>query len=356
MTGAPDTVVLEREPELASQGDADLQPEVWNSLAERAENVFSTWDWSDVWWRHFGRGKKREVITVERDEATVAVLPLYEQRLRGARTLRFLGGGVADQLGPVCGPADRSAAIERLRELMGARILLAERMPDDRDWAPALGGKLVHREASPIIDLAGEGGWEAYLANRSANFRQQVRRRARRLTGGEGVRYRLTEDHSTLQSDLDALFALHAARWGGRSDAFVGARGAFHREFAARALERGWLRLWLAEIDGTPAAAWYGLRFAGAESFYQSGRDPGRDRSQVGAGLLEHTIRMACEDGMRQYRLLRGEEQYKRRYATIEADVCTIAAARRPIGRTAVAALDLLLHSRIGRALLGSTT
>jgi CelD/BcsL family acetyltransferase involved in cellulose biosynthesis len=100
-------------------------------------------------------------------------------------------------------------------------------------------------------------------------------------------------------------------------------------------------------------AAWYGFRFSGVESFYQSGRDPDWDRSRVGACLLEHTIREAFADGMLEYRLLRGDETYKRRYATRDASICTVAAARGPVGRAIVAALSLLLHHRGGRRLLG---
>ncbi len=79
-----------------------------------------------------------------------------------------------------------------------------------------------------------------------------------------------------LQDDLTVLFALHRARWGEGSP-FLRFE-AFHREFAAVALERGWLRLWFLELDDRPAAAWYGFRFAGVESYYQAGRDPSAPR------------------------------------------------------------------------------
>jgi CelD/BcsL family acetyltransferase involved in cellulose biosynthesis len=207
-------------------------------------------------------------------------------------------------------------------------ILLAERLPPVRDWAADLAGRTIKTDQSPVIDLAGEGDWEQYLAQRSANFRQQVRRRSRRLQRGLGVTFRLTEDAGQLERALDALMRLHATRWGERSRAFVATRAQFHREFAANALERGWLRLWLAEAEGTPVAAWYGFRFAGVESFYQSGRDPSWDQFGIGAGLLEHSIREAFADGMREYRLLRGDEAYKARYATSDSALQTVISAR----------------------------
>jgi hypothetical protein len=85
---------------------------------------------------------------------------------------------------------------------------------------------------------------------------------------------------------LDTLMRLHAARWG--AGAFEGTAGAFHRDFAHRALDAGWLRLWLMEVDGRPVAAWYGFRFGGVDAFYQSGRDQSWDRYSVGSQLLVH--------------------------------------------------------------------
>jgi CelD/BcsL family acetyltransferase involved in cellulose biosynthesis len=325
----------------------------WEALAGATANIFSTWDWSDVWWRHFGRGTSLRLGEMRLGRRTLALLPMHEQRRRGVRLLRFLGHGLADQLGPVCEPSELSAVAVGLTQLMSdGSLLLAERMPADSPLIEKLTARLLSWEANPVIDLQREGGWDSYLRARSSNFRQQVRRRERRLTRQLGVTFRLTEDPGRLQADLDTVIALHGARWGTQSAAFEGAREAFHREFAARALERGWLRLWIAEAGGTPVAAWYGFRFGGVESYYQLGRDPNWDRYGVGVGILEHSIRAAFDDGMREYRLLRGGEQYKHRYATRDAGLCTVAAASRPAGRAAVSAISLLARRERGRRLL----
>ena len=127
--------------------------------------------------------------------------------------------------------------------------------------------------------------------------------------------YRLASDPEHLERDLDTLFRLHRQRWGGAATRFLLA-APFHREFAAQALRQGWLRLWFLEIDGRPVAALHGFRFAGAESFYQSGRDPAFRHQPVGFVLLAHAVRHALTDGMRECRFLRGGEAYKSRFAT----------------------------------------
>ena len=67
---------------------------------------------------------------------------------------------------------------------------------------------------------------------------------------------------------------LHELRWGGTTAVFAGRGHAFQRDAARALLATGRLRLWVLELDGEPAAAWQGFRMDGAESYYQSGRDP----------------------------------------------------------------------------------
>jgi CelD/BcsL family acetyltransferase involved in cellulose biosynthesis len=75
------------------------------------------------------------------------------------------------------------------------------------------------------------------------------------------------------------------------------------------------LRLWFAEIGGQQVAAWYGWRFAGAEWYYQAGRDPRWDNYSLGFVTLVHTVREACRDGVSAYHFLAGPDTYKWRFA-----------------------------------------
>jgi CelD/BcsL family acetyltransferase involved in cellulose biosynthesis len=327
--------------------------DAWSELAPSTKNIFATWEWADSWRRHLAPERRVLIAAVRRGDQTVAILPLDLRRHFGISIARLVGHELADQLQPVCKPADLPLATDALAKLLSPRrILLAERLPPLQDWAGDLGGRVINHDASPVIGLAAEGGWEAYLERRSRNFRQQVRRRARRLQRQLGVSFKLVTDPVDLPRAFDALLTLHSARWHESSRAFVGARERFHYEFAERALDRGWLRLWLAEAEGTPVAAWYGFRFAGVESFYQAGRDPAWDRFAIGAGILEHSIREAFADGMDEYRLLRGAEAYKSRYATFDPGLVTVAAAQGVGGRALVGAVDGLSASLPGRGLV----
>jgi CelD/BcsL family acetyltransferase involved in cellulose biosynthesis len=325
----------------------------WSALAQAGGNVFSTPEWSSSWWRHHGAPFAPLVFACRDDDATLAaVVPLYVWTTKRVRIARFIGTGPADQLGPVSAPCSRAFAAEALRTIVDTAeidVLLAELLPGDETWRTSFGTDPLRVEASPTISLA--GGWESYLAARSPNLRQQIRRRERRLRRDHALRFRLAGDAARLQSDLDVLFSLHRARWGKDRSAFLPWEQ-FHRDFAAVALERGWLRLWFLDLDGRAVAAWYGFRFAGIESYYQAGRDPSQSDESVGFVLLAHTIREAARDGMREYRLLRGSEPFKQRFADSDSGLETFAIGRGVRGRLARVTAAAALRSNLVRSLL----
>jgi CelD/BcsL family acetyltransferase involved in cellulose biosynthesis len=312
----------------------------WAALAERSGSVFATPEWHELW---LARRRCEPRLTALRDaEGKLrAVLPLVLERIGPLRLLRFSGHGPGDENGPVCAPADRAAAVIALEELLARvrhDVFVGEQLPP---WAGV--GRVLSREASPLVRIDGRS-WDELLAARSRNFREQARRRERKLAREHDLRFRLS-DASQLDGDLRTLFRLHRARWDGADTSF-GSREPFHRAFAAVACERGWLRLWLLEVDGNAVAAWLGFRFGGADSYYQLGRDPAWDRASVGFVLLAHTIREAAADGRREYRFLRGDESYKDRFADADDGLVTVGSGHGPVGRAALAGARTLRSAR----------
>jgi CelD/BcsL family acetyltransferase involved in cellulose biosynthesis len=319
--------------------DIESLAEEWMELARRSRNIFSTWDWASVWWRHFGNDRPLLITSCQNpDGDVVAVLPLYLSHQRLVRTIRFLGYGPADELGPVCDPVYREAAAESLKHALWEHcppwdLFIGDLLPGDQNWGEILSGTRLRWTPSPVTTVDGRT-WEQFLESRSSNFRGQVRRRERNLTRGHAVRYRLATDPERLDEDLKTLFDLRKASLG-RTD-FSDPDQPFHRDFAARALQRGWLRFWLMEVDGRAVAAWYGFRFEDVECYYQAGRDPNWNAYSVGFVLLAHSMREAFNDGVREYRLLRGGEPYKDRFATSDPGLETVGLARTAVGRASI--------------------
>jgi len=328
--------------------------EEWMQLAEQGPNIFATWEFATTWWGHFGAG--RRLLTVGcRDSGgeLFAILPLYLWRRRPLRVMRFVGHGAGDILGPVCRPERYEDAARALRRLLEMApwdwdVFVGENLPGEQHWPVLLGGHVIRREGNPVLRTA--DGFEQFLAQRTSNFRQQVRQRERRLARRYRVRYRLS-DSTTLDADLDDLFRLHVARFGEHSP-FVRRRTAFHRAFAHRALEHGWLRLWMLELDDRPVAAEYGFRFGTVESFYQSGRDPELQRESIGMMLLTHTVRSALDDGVHEFAFLRGNDPYKYRFANDDRGLDSVCVIRGPAAAAALAFIQALRSSPAARKVL----
>ena len=325
----------------------DLRTE-WTSLPDRRGGIFATWEWSDAWWRHFGRGREL-LLHACRSEGgrLVAVLPLYAGRRRLPRVVRFVGHGPGDELGPVFASGEEIGVAQALRtafDSSGADVLVGEQLPGDERWPELLGARSWRWEANPVLRIP-DGGWDSYLSERSSNFRQQLRRRSRELENEGKVGFRLADARS-LDRDLDTLFALHRARWGTRGTNFGDTP--FHRDVARVALDRGWLRLWLLELDERSVAAWLGYQVGKVGSYYQAGRDTAYERLSVGFLLLAHSLRSAMEEGATEYRFGRGAEGFKYRFTSEDPGLETVTLARGRAGQVALSGARAARRARNG--------
>jgi GT2 family glycosyltransferase/CelD/BcsL family acetyltransferase involved in cellulose biosynthesis len=328
-----------------------VAPADWDRLAGNAGHVFATPEWLGTWWRWYGGGRRALVGLVRRESQLVAILPLTVWWGMGVPVLRFVGHGPSDQLGPICGPLTdpglASAVAGGLASIPLRRfLLLAELVPEDQGLGRLVGGRTLYTDESPLLRFE-QDSWDEFLRDRGRNFRQQARRFPKRLAKLGPVSYRLASDPEALDRDLDILFDLHRRRWEGVETPFLAAAG-FHRDFAARAMERGWLRLWFLEVGGRAVAGLYGFRFNGVEALYQAGRDPAFAAHPLGFTLIAHAVEQALTDGMREYHLLRGGERYKARFANRERTLETIGAARGADARLLLAAASAARGRSLG--------
>ena len=57
--------------------------EEWDRLVESVGgDVFSSFDWCEVWWKHFGHGRWLELYVATFGDELVAVLPLFREDAR----------------------------------------------------------------------------------------------------------------------------------------------------------------------------------------------------------------------------------------------------------------------------------
>jgi CelD/BcsL family acetyltransferase involved in cellulose biosynthesis len=308
----------------------------WRELAILRENPFLSPEWFRVATEGISEERPHPIGWWVEDELR-GVLPLVASSRGPLRLLRFPYSRRGDWFGPACRPEDEAAmagACATLLEEEGAswQAALLDRIDLDSAWPQALlreGGKLRlaprrRVDALPFIAFD-EAGYAGYLASRSRNFRSQLGRRRRKLERDHALDFRLCDDPARLEQDMATFFRLHDERWQGRGGSTLS--NARSRElylaFATAAQGLGWLRLWLAEADGEPAAAWYGWRIGDRYCYALAGLASRFESDGLGTVLLAHTIEQAAAEGVTTYDLMWGDEAYKERFATGQREAAT---------------------------------
>lgn len=274
----------------------------WSALCDRDPRAtpFQRPEWLLAWCHHFGRRTPLGLASW-RGASLEALLVLDATD----GVLRPAGSGVSDHLEPL---GDPQALGPLLAELRGAPLEWDALGPE----TPLAGlGSLEPSEPTPVLPLP------ASLPARLASNLRQARRRAEQLGP---VRFE-TATAERLDALLDALFRLHAARWGSRGQPGVLAEGhveRFHREAARGLLQRGLLRLHALSLGERVAAVFYGFAEKDRTFYYLGGFDPALAKLSPGALVLAHAIEQATREGCTTFDFLRGAEPYKYAWGAVD--------------------------------------
>ena len=323
-------------------GGFDGLREEWDRLLTESacDCVFLTWEWLRTWWSHLAERRQLRIAAVRRKGELIALAPLAVRpgsvrRLFPFRVVEFLGSGTAgsDYLDLIVRKGDEAEALSAFSRALGRRDLVEfGHLRCSGSAAADVGSRLVQQgwksaqttvNTCPFIDLRGHS-WTSYLATLGSQHRRDVQRKTKNLSKQFEVAFERVEHEEQRDAALRLLIALHNKRWidRGGSDAFhTAGHVAFHAEFTARALRRGWLRLYVLRLDGQPASALYGLRYGGTFYFYQSGFDPRYARHSVGLVTMGLAIQSALAEGAEEYDFLHGDEAYKFHWAKESRDL-----------------------------------
>jgi len=294
---------------------------VWRRLQARNPQVspFQTWEWASLWWKHFGKGRRAQVLCVQEGDETVGIAPLYATRTGMGRVLRWIGTGISDRLGIVATPEREHAVAESVAEWLEAQPCADLHQMADGSWmartAEARGWHVTAQEKCPYVVLPET--WDAYWGSLSKKTRFNIGYAQRQMQRELGEIQISTACEQELPAALEALFDLHTRRWRQRRlpGGFFHPRvRQFHREWARCAWQNGWLRLHLLRIGESVGAVLYVFHFGRRAYYYLGGFEPTLARYSMGTVLTAYAIRRAIEEGCAAFDFLRGDEPYKYRW------------------------------------------
>ncbi|HYS26972.1 MAG TPA: GNAT family N-acetyltransferase [Vicinamibacterales bacterium] len=302
-----------------------LRPE-WSSLlrASASASPFLTWEWLHTWWTHLGGSSRLRMVAVRAGTELIAVAPF--RAATGTAYLPCLdmlatgdvGSDYLDVIVRRGREAEALPAIEQFVRSQRTTLRLTHLGPSavadllaDRLHASGWARTTTACGTCPYIPLAGHT-WDSYLATLGSSHRANVRRRIRALDQKFDVRFERVTGDTQRREALAKLFEYHDRRFDERGTAFgTDDMRAFHDELTRRALDRGWLRMFVLRLDGAPAAVMYGFLYDGTFYFYQHGFDEQFQQHSIGLVLMALSIRAAIDEGAGEFDMLWGVEPYK---------------------------------------------
>ena len=264
--------------------------------------------WINAWMEHLGDGREAFVAQVPGR----AMLALFLWNDGGTRKLVPVGAGQSDY----CDMVGEVDAFPALLEAIAAGPVRFDELvlPDLRPGSALLGplppGWSAREEAHEVCPVL------ALPPVLSKSERRKVVHDRHRADALGGVSAALAEP-GELPEALDALFALHRARWEAAGEPGVLADPrveAFLRAAAAALAEAGLLRMALVRHAGRIVAVLVGFRDAERFHSYINGADLTAPKQSFGTLAFACLIEAAVREGAQEFHFLRGEEPYKYRW------------------------------------------
>ena len=162
----------------------------------------------------------------------------------------------------------------------------------------------------PKKQVPAPGAYESVEAALDSKFRQNLRRRRRRLAEKGELKYQLIDnkDAKALDVALADFFDIEASGWKGEGGTAIALKPelvGFYTQLARDAAKRGSLALGLLTLSGKVIAGHFSMVHAGRHYLIKIGYDEALHEHSPGQQMVSDAIRDSCDRGPRRVRLPR---------------------------------------------------
>jgi hypothetical protein len=322
--------------------------QAWRDLLRQTPGAsfFQTLEWLEIYWKHYGKGKRLRVLIVEENRQPMGILPLIVQwertRVGRLKVLTYPLDNWGSFYGPI-GPQPEKT--------LAAGIEHLQHSPRDWDFMELRGSGAPGTSESYVSEVLQEAGlrvypslwgetamvdlsqgWDAYLSTRKGLWLRRLRQAEAKLKRRAKVEYVRYRPAGAAAGDIEPRWdyfgqcqALAEKSW--QALATDGttlchqAVKSYLNELHAVAAAEGAVDINLLLLDGRPAAFIYGYHYRGYAFGLRRGFDA--ELSHFGAGnvLLWHTLRDSAKRGDAIYDMGPGSVESKRHFLTRRAPI-----------------------------------
>lgn len=205
----------------------------------------------------------------------------------------------------------------------GIDAVLAQKVAEDSIVWPALarvrrGWRRTQRDSVPLRFTDLPASWEAFLAQRSAKSRRQIRYDENRVrkTLGSRMELRRLDQQVDCEQMLDHMQAVARHSYQHAMGLSIVDNPVQHALIDLAARKR-WLRVWMLYVDGAPVAFWWGILYRGVLTIMTPGFLPSHAADRVGHYTFMQMFKDLCDDPeANAVNYGPGDAGYKQRFGT----------------------------------------
>ena len=309
--------------------------QAWNLLAEKANcPVFQTYQWVRTWWDHFGRGARLYCLVFRENDTVVGIVPLLRESfrvvgIRVATFIRFFSRKPLFYSDMVIEPGYEQVVLGSFAEhlLSVGSIWDVFEMPNIDEHFPALSalpeilrraGIGVHTYQTGLCSRVPlPATWDEFMKNLGGKTRHEFKRKTERMKERFRVETEVVECGGIeVKNAVRQMMTIHGQRWeslGFRNRYADETEMSFITTVAERFAELGWLRIMFMKADGEKVAGLLNFNFGGRIYCYHANVFGSGEMMKYSPGILLHysAIQQGIAEGMREYDMMIGQEDYK---------------------------------------------
>ncbi len=304
----------------------------WDALAVAAGRPFCAPGWMLAWWKHVAPPRARlRVVPVYDGSELIGIAPFFSSRTRGGLVqFRMLGSRTSVRLEPLAAKGRESEVASTVGAILSAvspkpDLVVFEGVPTRSPWpglfADAMAGSgkpFKHRAYPTIAPTLGleANDYEEWFASKPSHFRQEARRRRRRLEE-RGAAFRLAQTVDEAGEGLDAFYRLHHSRWKSRGGSGVlDARvEAMLRDVAVDLVDDARFRVWTIAVGDEVISSQIFIAAGGEVAYWLGGFDESWSKLGPSIQTVLKALEHAWSVGDKRLDLGAGAQDYKYSFA-----------------------------------------
>ncbi|MBW8035669.1 MAG: GNAT family N-acetyltransferase [Planctomycetes bacterium] len=302
-------------------------PDQWDDFVASVDGeIYSTYDWCSIWWKHYGSNRKLNIFIFRHDGQIVGIVPLFMEKIRfGPVWLRVLKLIASDY-------STNTVSIPIRPEYVDSVVVNLQNLISDMPYDVINFGKLsalydcknslyqaclayfgsshtvIQNDGPPQTYFKLSDSLDSYLAELSHSKRNTIRRHRRRAAAAVGDRdlpvVAVPSDRQNVEQFFDEFMVAHQKRWNkaGKAGHFGDWPGSeqFHRDLIDANIKTD--RLCLSKITASDTAVGYiyGYVFSNRYLDFLSSRSDSDVFAKVSIGriLYSEMIRLGSEKGL----------------------------------------------------------